>query len=124
MNVMLVAGDADEGNLISETLRTCGHAVRVLPSAGKAVVAIVAERPDVIMVDLRLPDMNGLALVRLLRDYSGARGIPILAVAPLHEDFGPEQLQQAGCHGWITKPVNISEIVREVDRIGGLVITN
>jgi len=76
-----------------------------------------AHRPDMILLDLSLPDMNGLDLVRSLRAYPETREIPVVA---LSTNTLPEEIRrakEAGFQDYLTKPINVNEFLDYIDRM-------
>jgi CheY-like chemotaxis protein len=84
---------------------------------GRAARAAVAERvPDLCLIDMRLPDIDGLDLARQLRALAGAPALPCVAVSA---DAMPSQVRQAlsgGLDAYLTKPLDISAVLDLVDR--------
>ena len=67
---------------------------------------MAGDRPDLILLDLRLPGMDGLALVRQLKSDPETRGIPIVAMTAFPERFGKTEMLAAGCAAFLAKPLN------------------
>jgi CheY-like chemotaxis protein len=87
-----------------------GHIVRETTSAEEAVDAIAAGKPDVILLDLRLPGMDGLTLARRLKVNAETGSIPIIAVTAYPERYRREELLAAGCDACIIKPIDTREL--------------
>jgi two-component system cell cycle response regulator DivK len=80
----------------------------VLEADGARVGIAMAERehPDVILMDIQMPDMDGLAATRLLRSRAVTRDIPIIAVTASVMDEERDKTFEAGCDGFISKPID------------------
>ena len=81
------------------------------------LAAIRAQRPDVVLLDMHLPDINGLELLRHLKLDPGTRAIPVVAVSA---DALPAQIEAAalaGAHRYLTKPVNVAELLSVLDEL-------
>lgn len=81
------------------------------------LAAIRARRPDVVLLDMHLPDISGLELLRHLKLDPGTRSIPVVAVSA---DALPAQIDDAfmaGAHRYLTKPVNVSELLSVLDEL-------
>ena len=71
-------------------------------------------RPDLILMDVRLPDISGLAAVAEIRRCPDTRDIPLLAVTAFAMEEDRAEALRAGCSGFITKPLNLNAFVQEV----------
>jgi CheY-like chemotaxis protein len=119
MNILLIEDDPTDLKLFSAILRTSGHQVQAKASAEKTLEEIKQRRPQVILLDLKLPGMDGLTLARQLKQDPETRQIPIVAVTAAPELFTREQALEAGCDAFIVKPVDtrkLSETMNEVAR--------
>jgi two-component system, cell cycle response regulator DivK len=85
------------------------HHYRLLHAAdGETGVALaLEEKPDLILVDMGLPDVDGQTVVTLLKQIPEMEKIPIVAITAWPPDKALEMAQQYGCDGCITKPINV-----------------
>jgi CheY-like chemotaxis protein len=83
----------------------------------QAVEKAQSERPDIILMDLSLPMLDGLAATRQIRTYDGLGKVPIVAVSA-HDsaDFHAEALA-AGCNEYVTKPIDFDQLVQLLSRL-------
>jgi CheY-like chemotaxis protein len=119
MKVLVVEDHPTDLKLMSAVLSVNGHIVRGTTSAEEAVDAIAMEKPDVILLDLRLPGMDGLTLARRLKANADTRSIPIIAVTAYPERYQREELLAAGCDACIIKPIDtrvLSNALEEAER--------
>ena len=115
--VLLVEDTEDNRQMMRRLLELSGFKV-VEATNGKEAVELAAEvEPDVILMDLSLPLVDGLAATRRIRQLPGLERVPIIAVSA-HDtaDFHSEALA-AGCDAYITKPIDYSELEEVVDRL-------
>ncbi len=117
MNILLIEDDPTDLKLFSAVLRTGGHSVLAKASAEKAMEEIKAQQPQVILLDLKLPGMDGLALARLLKQDPDTRHIPIVAVTAASELFTREQALEAGCDAYIIKPINTRTLSTQMSEL-------
>lgn len=118
MKVLVIEDDPTDLKLMGAVLKISGHSVSEKTSAEGALEAIVADNPDVILLDLRLPGMDGLTLIRRLKANAGTRRIPVVAVTAYPERYGREDLLAAGCEACIIKPIDTRELARQVEVVG------
>lgn len=119
MKVLVIEDDPTDSKLMVAVLQMSGHLVHASMSAEDALGAVVTEKPDVIMLDLRLPGMDGLAFIRQLKANGGTSHIPIVAVTAYPDRYGREELLAAGCEACIVKPIDTRELPKQLDAAMG-----
>lgn len=117
---ILVTDDDPRNRKLEETLlRANGYEVRSVGS-GQATLAMVAvDPPDLILLDLMMPGMDGFEVVRQLKSDPATRGIPIVMVTALDDDGSRARLAAAGVSGVITKPVDRWGLQACIDKLLG-----
>lgn len=90
--------------LASDLMACEGYAVDRAENAEAALAAIDANRPDLILMDLALPGMDGLTLTRLLRSQESTRRIPVVALTAFAMKRDEEKAMEAGCDAYVAKP--------------------
>ncbi len=73
-------------------------------------------KPDLILLDIQLPEMDGYTVARLLRETAGIADVPIIAVTSYAMAGDREKALEAGCVGYIEKPINPDTFVQQVER--------
>ncbi len=112
--VLVVDDNVMNVELVSFVLDTAGFVVEAVPDAPQALARIDAFAPDVILMDIQLPGMDGLALTRLLKADPVRQRIPIVAFTA-HAMKGDEaRMRQAGCDGYIAKPIDVHRLAEQV----------
>ena len=117
VTVLLVEDTEDNRQMMRRLLEMSGYRV-VEATNGREAVEIASEvRPRIILMDLSLPFIDGLAATRRIRSLPSMRNVPIVAVSA-HDtaDFHSEALA-AGCNAYITKPIDYSELEDVVNRL-------
>ncbi|SRR5258706_11186855 len=115
MKVLVIEDDPTDLKLMGAVLKISGHSVSEKTSAEGAMEAIAADNPDVVLLDLRLPGMDGLTLIRQLKANPDTSRIPIVAVTAYPERYRREELLAAGCEACIVKPIDTRELARQVE---------
>lgn len=82
-----------------------GHSVLTAKNAEDGLVMARAELPDVIMMDIQLPGMDGLTATGLLKADPATRAIPVIALTALAMKGDEERIRSAGCDGYLAKPL-------------------
>lgn len=110
---ILVAEDNEDNQLVMKMLLELrGYRVVVAANGREAIEVAERERPDLILLDLRMPQLNGLAAARYLRQHqqSYLRDVPIIALSA----YDPAQHRNvaiaAGCNDYVTKPINYDHL--------------
>jgi CheY-like chemotaxis protein len=107
--VLIVDDNERNRNLARDVLRAAGL-LTIEASDGREGVAVALERrPDVILLDLRLPDMDGTDVARELKSSPGTAAIPVVALTAVLADGGGEWLSVGGFAGHIGKPIDVRE---------------
>ena len=112
-HVLIVDDDTDNAEAFAMLLRLRGHAVTLAASAGMALDAAATRRPDVVLLDLGLPDLDGFETCRRLR-AAGHTG-PIVAVTGWGQPEDRARTKAAGFDRHLAKPVDPKEVVRIVE---------
>ena len=117
MTVLVVEDFEDNRFMMRRLLEMSGYRVIEAVNGSQAVEAAVSERPDLILMDLSLPVLDGLAATRRIRQSDGLSRVPIVAVSA-HDsvDFHTEALA-AGCNEYVTKPIDFDRLVEILDRL-------
>lgn len=115
--VLLVEDTEDNRQMMRRLLELSGYRVVEAINGKEAVEVASRVRPQIILMDLSLPLVDGLAATRTIRSLPGLEKVPIIAVSA-HDtaDFHSEALA-AGCDAYITKPVDYSELEEVVGRL-------
>jgi CheY-like chemotaxis protein len=118
--LILIVEDASF-NLHAERITLEASGYRVIKSEEGAAALLLAKlnRPDLILLDLGLPDMNGLAVLAELKSDEATAGIPVLVCTA---DDRPETLESctdAGCAGFLLKPFSSEQLLEAVTRVLG-----
>jgi two-component system, cell cycle response regulator DivK len=112
--VLLVEDNPANMKLERLLLESMGHTVVAATDAEAALVLARGGQPDLILMDIHLPGMDGLAAVRLLKDDLGTRTIPVIALTALAMKGDEERIRVAGCDGYIAKPIRYREFLATV----------
>ena len=104
--VLIVDDNATNLKLVAYLVRANGYEVDTAGDAEAALAAIAANRPDVILMDLQLPGIDGLELTRRLKANPATKDIAIIAVTAYAMKGDQEKAHEAGCDDYVTKPIN------------------
>jgi two-component system cell cycle response regulator DivK len=115
--VMVVEDFEDNRFMMRRLLEMSGYRVLEAVNGEEAVELAYRERPQLILMDLSLPQLDGLAATRRIRQYPDMRDVPIVAVSA-HDtaDFHADALA-AGCNDYVTKPIDFDQLEALLSRL-------
>ena len=117
--ILLVEDDLMNMRLAQHVLETEGYTVVKATTGQEALKQIESTLPDLILMDLQLPDIDGMTLVRILSEKAMTRDTTILALTAYAMKGDRERILQIGCNGYIPKPINVQDFINTVRRYLG-----
>lgn len=103
--------------MVSFTLKSAGFEV-IEAEDGQHALSVLGDQPvDVIITDLNMPNMNGIELIKALRDKPSYKFTPILMLTTESDDSKKNEGKTAGATGWIVKPFNPEKLVQVVNKM-------
>ncbi len=115
--VLVIEDNAANMKLACLLLRNAGHTVLCAVDAEIGLTLARTDPPDLILMDLQLPGMDGLAATALLKQDGTTTAIPIIALTALAMKSDREKSQAAGCDAYITKPLRYKELYAAIDTL-------
>ena len=112
--ILLVEDNEVNRRLAEFLLRSQGYQVREATTAQEALEILKVERPDLIIMDIQLPGMDGLEATKKIKEQPALANIPVLAVTSYAMKGDREKALAAGCVGYITKPINKVIFIQEI----------
>ncbi|OYW33389.1 MAG: two-component system response regulator [Methyloversatilis sp. 12-65-5] len=118
MKTALVVEDNENNlELITFILHAGGYATRCAISGLDGVAEALRERPDFILLDIQLPDIDGLEVARRIRAGETGAPIPMIAVTSFAMAGDRERVLAAGCNGYIEKPVDPLRVIAQIESV-------
>ena len=115
--VMIIEDEADAAELFAEMMRLNGYRVLKTYSSTPAMTLIAQERPDVIILDIMMPDVSGIEVLHYLRNHVELATIPVVIVSALATPGDIDAGLAAGASMYLTKPVSYVDLKDAVDRL-------
>jgi two-component system cell cycle response regulator DivK len=113
--VLVVEDDQDNREMVIKVLKHNGYRAIEAVDGEEAVERTKAENPDLILLDLHIPKMNGYEVTRRLKGDQGLQHIPIIALTAHAMKGDREEALAIGFDGYITKPINVRELPGQIE---------
>ena len=117
--ILLVEDDFMNMRLAQHILEVEGYTVLKAATARQALEQIESTLPDLILMDVQLPDIDGMTVVRVLKETARTRGTIILALTASAMKGDRERILRMGCDGYISKPIDVQDFINTVRRFLG-----
>jgi two-component system cell cycle response regulator DivK len=112
--VLIIEDNAANMTLAVFLLESAGHTVISATNAESGLTLARTEQPDLILMDMQLPGMDGLAATALLKSDASTARIPVIALTALAMKGDEERIRAAGCDGYIAKPMRYQEFLKTI----------
>lgn len=106
--LLVVEDDRAVRNLITTTLETQDYQYHTAENGTQAILEAASQRPDILLLDLGLPDMDGVEVIRKIRSWSN---VPIIVISARSEDRDKIDALDAGADDYLTKPFSVEELL-------------
>ncbi|ERT07998.1 response regulator [Lyngbya aestuarii BL J] len=114
-NIVVVDDTPDNLRLLGNILRKEGYKVRLIPNGELALSGIELLRPDLILLDIMMPDMNGYEVCQHLKAREHSRDVPVIFISAINEVSDKVKAFEAGGVDYITKPFQVQEVLARVE---------
>jgi two-component system cell cycle response regulator DivK len=114
--ILVVEDNKNNMNLFRDVLRATGYRTLEASTGGQALMLATEHRPALVLMDIRLPDIDGVEALSRLRMDERTASIPVLAVTAQAMKGDRERFKEAGFDGYLSKPVDIDELLTTVER--------
>lgn len=114
--ILYVEDNPDNRTLVRRILLSEDYSLIEATNAYDAIEILKGTRPDLILMDINMPDMDGYTLTSKIKSMPGFERVPILALTANVMRGDKERTLEAGCDGYIQKPLDIDQLIREVER--------
>ena len=114
MKILIIEEKADLRQLYEHDLQLDGYDVVTTDSARRGLTMLESTSPDLVIVDLQLTDMSGLAATRQIIQMEEMKDVPVVALTPWDVPGKIEELARVGCRGYITKPIDTNLLASQI----------
>ena len=114
--ILYVEDNPDNRLLVKRILVAEDYSLLEATDATEALNVLKTNQPDLILMDINMPDMDGYTLTAKIKSLPGFERVPILAVTANVMRGDKEKTLEAGCDGYIQKPLDIDQLTREIEK--------
>ena len=114
---MVVEDEPDAAEVFAEIMRVSGYRVVKMFSSTPAIKMIAQEKPDVVILDVMMPDVSGLEVLKFMRREPGLMDIPVIVVSAKSMPSDIRTGMEAGASVYLTKPVGYLDLKQAVERL-------
>jgi len=112
--ILIVEDEPKNLKLIRDLLQVSGYLTLEATDGVKGIELARAHKPDLIFMDMLMPIMDGLEATKILKADAETRNIPIIALTSYAMKGDEARISEAGCNGYITKPIDTREFLKKV----------
>ena len=117
MKILYVEDNEDNVYVLKNRLSRLGHDVLIAPDGAKGIEMAVSEKPDLIIMDLSLPVLDGWEATRRLKASDETRAIPVIALSAHAMSGDREKALESGCDDFDTKPVEFARLKGKIQAL-------
>jgi len=112
--VLIIEDNAANMTLATFLLQSAGHSVLSAKDAESGLTLARGKQPDLVLMDIQLPGMDGLQATALLKADAATRDIPVIALTALAMKGDEQRIRAAGCDGYIAKPLAYKDFLATI----------
>jgi DNA-binding response OmpR family regulator len=114
-NILLIDDLPENLQLLTELLISKGYTVRSVNSSSMALRTLKVKQPDVILLDIKMPEMDGYQICQVIKNDENLQDIPIIFISALDDIFDKVKAFESGGADYITKPFQIEEVLARLE---------
>lgn len=112
--ILIVEDNELNMKLFNDLLEAHGYITVTTRDGTKALEIAMAEKPDLILMDIQLPEVSGLDITRQIKDNDEIKHIPIIAVTAFAMKGDEDKIRECGCNGYVSKPISITTFIETI----------
>jgi CheY-like chemotaxis protein len=116
---LIIEDNENNRVLITRLLEKSGYRTLLAATGMEGITTAVRQRPDFIILDIQLPDMNGLDVLRAIRSSESGHRVPVIAMTSFAMSGDRERFLAAGCDEYIEKPIDPQRVISQIRRVIG-----
>jgi len=117
--ILIVEDNALNMKLFQDLLVANGYRVLQTNDGFKALDMVREHRPDLVLMDIQLPEISGLVITKQIKDDEELKNIPVIAVTAFAMKGDEEKIREGGCEAYIAKPISIPHFLETIKKVMG-----
>lgn len=113
--IVVIEDNPENSRMVAKLLRAASHNVIVAEDGETGLTTVFEQRPDLVLIDLGLPDIDGQTVIALIKQQPELANVPLIAFTAFPPDTAQSMATAYGCHGVITKPINTRTFVSQLE---------
>jgi two-component system cell cycle response regulator DivK len=115
--ILVIEDDSLNNALFEDILTARGYALVTAATGPEALECLKDARPDLIIMDIVVPEISGLDLIKIIKDDETLQAIPIVAVTSLPAELYKEQIMATGCEAYVAKPLSVTTLWATIEHL-------
>ena len=115
--IFVIDDDQQLLHMVGLMLERGGHSITLINKPEEGLEKLIADKPDLLVVDVMMPNMSGHDLTRRIRTTEGLESLPILVLTARSQDIDRDTALRSGANGYLSKPVTSQELIEQVDNL-------
>ena len=117
--VLVVEDQEDNRQILRDLLANVGYEMIEAQDGEEALIAARTQSPDLILMDIQLPEISGLEVTKWLKEDDDLSHIPVVAVTAFAMKGDEERIRQGGCEAYLSKPISVAKFIETVRQFLG-----
>lgn len=117
--ILIVEDNEMNMKLFCDLVSLCGFESIPLRSGVNSLEVALEEKPHLILMDIQLPEVSGIELIKQFKDHDILKHIPIIAITAFAMKGDEEKIVEAGCEVYVSKPICVNELKENIQRLVG-----
>ncbi|MFD2678412.1 response regulator [Camelimonas lactis] len=117
--ILIVEDNELNMKLFGDLLEAHGYQTLKTAQGSEALELARAHKPDLILMDIQLPDVSGLEVTRWIKEDPALKHIPVIAVTAFAMKGDEERIREGGCEGYLSKPISVGKFLEAVQNYAG-----
>ena len=112
--ILVVEDQPDNRQIIRDMLAPTDYEITEVEDGQQALEAIAKQQPDLILMDIQLPEVSGLEVTKWLKDDAELKLIPVVAVTAFAMKGDEERIREGGCEAYLSKPISVGKFIETI----------
>ena len=112
--ILVVEDQEDNRQILRDLLGSVGYDMIEAGDGLAALAAVKARRPDLILMDIQLPEVSGLEVTKWIKEDDDLKSIPIIAVTAFAMKGDEEKIREGGCEAYLSKPISVGKFIETI----------